>query len=42
MLQGRLVGTVNKDDVTTDDVLGMIILGKTPEHLSDKDRAALH
>ena len=42
MLQGQLVGTVNKDDVTTDDVLGMIILGKTPDHLSDKDRAALH
>jgi D-xylose transport system ATP-binding protein len=42
MLQGRLVGTVNKDDVSTDDVLGMIILGKTPDHLSDKDRAALH
>jgi D-xylose transport system ATP-binding protein len=30
MLQGRLVGTVNKDDVTKDDVLGMIILGKQP------------
>ena len=27
----QLVGTVNKDDVTTDDVLGMIILGKKPE-----------
>jgi D-xylose transport system ATP-binding protein len=42
MLQGRLVGTVNKDDVSTDDVLGMIILGKTPEHLSAKERASLH
>jgi D-xylose transport system ATP-binding protein len=42
MLQGKLVGTVNKDDVSTDDVLGMIILGKTPERLSDRDRAALH
>ena len=30
MYHGRLVGTVNKDDVTTDDVLGMIILGKKP------------
>ena len=42
MLQGKLVGTVNKDDVTKDDVLGMIILGKTPESLAEKERAALH
>ncbi|MBT8213632.1 MAG: ATP-binding cassette domain-containing protein, partial [Acidimicrobiia bacterium] len=27
MLTGKLVGTVNKDDVTKDDVLGMIIIG---------------
>lgn len=30
MLQGRLVGTVNKDDVTMDEVLAMIIIGKMP------------
>ena len=30
MLQGRLVGTVNKDDVTKDEVLAMIIAGKKP------------
>ncbi len=30
MLQGRLVGTVQKADVTKDEVLGMIILGKQP------------
>ena len=30
MLQGRLVGTVNKDDVTSDEVLAMIIIGKLP------------
>ncbi len=42
MLQGKLVGTVNKDDVTKDDVLGMIILGKTPESLAERERAALH
>ncbi|MGQ0609471.1 MAG: ATP-binding cassette domain-containing protein [Chloroflexota bacterium] len=30
MYHGRLVGTVKKDDVTTDDVLAMIILGKQP------------
>jgi D-xylose transport system ATP-binding protein len=31
MLQGKLVGVVNKHEVTKDDVLGMIILGKQPE-----------
>ena len=31
MLQGKLVGTVNKDDVTMDEVLAMIIIGKMPE-----------
>jgi len=30
MLQGRLVGTVEKSKVTKDEVLAMIILGKTP------------
>ncbi len=30
MLQGQLVGTVNKADVTKDEVLGMIIMGKQP------------
>jgi D-xylose transport system ATP-binding protein len=31
MKNGKLVGTVNVDDVTDDDLLGMIILGKEPE-----------
>ncbi len=30
MKNGRLVGTVNVDEVTEDDLLGMIILGKPP------------
>lgn len=30
MKNGKLVGTVNVDDVTDDDLLGMIILGKQP------------
>ena len=30
MKNGKLVGTVNVDDVTDDDLLGMIILGKDP------------
>jgi D-xylose transport system ATP-binding protein len=31
MLQGKLVGTVNKHDVTKDEVLAMIIAGKQPD-----------
>ena len=42
MLQGRLVGTVNKNDVTVDEVLAMIILGKKPGELTQKDLAELH
>jgi D-xylose transport system ATP-binding protein len=42
MLQGRLVGTVNKDDVTVDEVLAMIILGKLPGEVTQKDLAELH
>lgn len=30
MMQGRLVGTVDKDKITKDEVLAMIILGQTP------------
>ncbi len=30
MKNGQLVGTVNVDEVTDDDILGMIILGKKP------------
>jgi ABC-type sugar transport system ATPase subunit len=30
MKNGRLVGTVRVEDVTEDDILGMIILGKRP------------
>ena len=41
MYHGRLVGTVNKDEVTPDDVLGMIILGKPPTKLTSEDRAEL-
>jgi len=42
MLQGKLVGTVNKDDVTKDEVLAMIIMGKQPGEVSQKDLAELH
>jgi D-xylose transport system ATP-binding protein len=42
MLQGKLVGTVNKDDVTVDEVLAMIILGKHPGEVTSSDIAELH
>ena len=42
MLQGKLVGTVNKDDVTKDEVLAMIILGKLPGEVTQSELAELH
>ena len=42
MLQGKLVGTVNKDDVTKDEVLAMIIMGKLPSEVSADTLAELH
>jgi D-xylose transport system ATP-binding protein len=41
MLQGKLVGTVNKQDVTKDEVLAMIIMGKRPGEVSSEDIAEL-
>jgi D-xylose transport system ATP-binding protein len=41
MYHGRIVDTVNKSDVTPDDVLGMIILGKRPEEVTQKELAEL-
>jgi D-xylose transport system ATP-binding protein len=37
MYHGRKVDTVNKADVTPDEVLGMIILGKKPEEATQKE-----
>jgi D-xylose transport system ATP-binding protein len=42
MLQGRLVGTVNKADVTKDEVLAMIIAGKRPGEVTQEELADLH
>ena len=42
MLHGKLVGTVRKADVTTDEVLAMIIMGKLPSEVSEMDLEALH
>ncbi len=42
MLQGKLVGTVNKDDVTMDEVLAMIIMGKLPTEVTEVELEELH
>jgi D-xylose transport system ATP-binding protein len=42
MLQGELVGTVDREDVSIDDVLGMIIVGKLPGELTKSELADLH
>ena len=41
MLHGKLVGTVDKDKVTKDEVLAMIIIGKRPEQVSETEMAEL-
>jgi D-xylose transport system ATP-binding protein len=41
MYHGRIVDTVTKTDVTPDEVLGMIILGRKPDELTEKDIAAI-
>ncbi len=43
MATGKLVGTVDKNAVTKDDVLGMIILGKAPDEITeDETEHVLH
>jgi len=42
MLQGKLVGTVDKDDVTKDEVLAMIIIGKLPGTATRAELQELH
>jgi D-xylose transport system ATP-binding protein len=41
MLQGRLVGTVDKSDVTMDEVLAMIIIGKLPGEVTQSEMEEL-
>jgi D-xylose transport system ATP-binding protein len=41
MYHGRIVGTVNKHEVSTDDILGMIILGKKPGDVTQTEMQAL-
>ncbi len=42
MLQGKLVGTVDKNQVTKDEVLGMIIMGKLPGEATEAELEHLH
>jgi D-xylose transport system ATP-binding protein len=42
MLQGKLVGTVDKNKVTMDEVLAMIIIGKLPDEVTQTELAELH
>jgi D-xylose transport system ATP-binding protein len=42
MYHGRIVGTVKKADVTVDEVLAMIILGKAPGEASAAELEPLH
>jgi D-xylose transport system ATP-binding protein len=37
MYHGRIVGTVDKASVTTDEILGMIILGKRPDQVTRQE-----
>ncbi len=41
MYHGRIVDTVQKDDVDPDGVLGMIILGKKPDEVTETDKAEI-
>jgi D-xylose transport system ATP-binding protein len=42
MLQGKLVDTVERREVTKDEVLAMIIMGKRSENVTDDELAELH
>jgi D-xylose transport system ATP-binding protein len=42
MYHGQLVGTVNKSEVTSDEVLAMIIMGKAPGDVTEREMATLH
>jgi len=42
MLTGKLVGTVKKQDVSMDEVLAMIIMGKLLNEVTQKELAGLH
>ena len=41
MYHGKIAGIVNKDDVEPDDVLGMIIMGKQLDEVSETEKTSL-
>ena len=41
MYHGRIVGTVKSDELSIDEVLGMIILGKRPDEVTREELASL-
>ena len=42
MYHGKVVGTVVKTEVTTDEILAMIIMGKAPSEVTERELASLH
>ena len=42
MYHGKIVGTVDRDKITTDEVLAMIIMGKKPGDVTTEELAQLH
>ncbi len=42
MLQGKLVGTMNRGECTMDEILAMIIIGKLPDEVTTKELEQLH
>ena len=40
-VHGKLVGTVDKHEVTNDEVLAMIIMGKKPDEITEQELAEL-
>jgi D-xylose transport system ATP-binding protein len=42
MYHGQIVDTVERDSVTTDQMLAMIILGKKPDEVTEEELEALH
>jgi D-xylose transport system ATP-binding protein len=42
MYHGRIVGTVYREKVTTDELLAMIIMGKQPSEVTTEELAKLH
>ncbi len=42
MMQGKMVGVVKKTEVTKDEVLAMIIMGKLPDEVTESEMEHLY